>query len=81
MNAATLKGIRMVADKMATGGCSIKAGDEIRTKNGGGHYVVRSVEWAQIIGEYVLTVSPDFRTIGKGIDKATIRLPLSCFAA
>jgi hypothetical protein len=81
MNAATLKGFRMVADEMVAVGCSIKAGDEIRTKNGGGHYVVRSVEWAQIIGEYVLTVSPDFRTIGKGIDKATIRLPLSCFAA
>ena len=81
MNAATLKGIRMVADEMAAGGCSIKAGDAIRTKNGGGHYVVRSVEWAQLIGEYVLTVSPDFRTIGKGIDKATIRLPLNCFAA
>lgn len=81
MNAATLKGIRMIADEMAAGGCSIKAGDEIRTKNGGGHYVVRSVEWAQLIGEYVITVSPDFRTIGKGIDKATIRLPLSCFAA
>jgi hypothetical protein len=81
MNATTLKGIRMVADEMVAVGCSIKAGDEIRTKNGGGHYVVRSVEWAQIIGEYVLTVSPDFRTIGKGIDKATIRLPMSCFAA
>jgi hypothetical protein len=81
MNAATLKGIRMVADEMVAVGCWIKAGDEIRTKNGGGHYVVRSVEWAQIIGEYVLTVSPDFRTIGKGIDKATIRLPMSCFAA
>jgi hypothetical protein len=81
MNAATIKGIRTVADEMAAGGCSIKTGDEIRTKNGGGHYVVRSVEWAQLIGEYVITVSPDFRTIGKGIDKATIRLPLSCFAA
>jgi hypothetical protein len=81
MNAATLKGIRMIADEMAAGGCSIKAGDEIRTKNGGGHYVVRSVEWAQLIGEYVLTVSPDFRTIGEGIDNAKIRLPLSCFAA
>jgi len=81
MNAATLKGIRMVADEMAAGGCSINAGDEIRTKNGGGHYVVRSVEWAQLIGEYVITVSPDFRPIGLGIDKATIRLPLSCFAA
>jgi hypothetical protein len=81
MNAATLKGIRMVADEMAAGGCSIKAGDGIRTKNGGGHYVVRSVEWAQLIGEYVITVSPDFRSIGLGIDNATIRLPLSCFAA
>ena len=81
MNAATLKGIRMMADEMVAGGCSIKAGDEIRTKNGGGHYVVRQVEWAQLIGEYVLTVSPDFRSIGRGIDKATIRLPLSCFAA
>jgi len=81
MNTATLKGIRMVADEMANGGCSIKAGDEICTKNGGGHYVVRNVEWAKVIGEYVLTVSPDFRSIGRGIDKATIRLPLSCFAA
>ena len=81
MNAATLKGIRMVADEMVAGGCSIKAGDEICTKIGGGHYVVRQVEWSHVIGEYVLTVSPDFRPIGRGIDKATIRLPLSCFAA
>jgi hypothetical protein len=81
MNAATLKGIRMVANEMVAGGCLIKAGDEIRTKNGGGHYVVRQVEWTQVIGEYVLTVSPDFRSIGRGVDKAVIRLPLSCFAA
>lgn len=81
MNAATLNGIRMVADEMVACGCLIKAGDEIRTRNGGGHYVVRQVEWAQVIGEYVLTVSPDFRSIGRGVDKATIRLPLSCFCA
>ena len=78
MNAATLKGIRMVADEMAAGGCLIKAGDKIRTK-AGGHYAVRQVEWSQIIGEYVLTVSPDCQV--RGMDKATIRLPLSCFAA
>jgi hypothetical protein len=78
MNAATLKGIRMVADEMAAGGCTIKAGDKIRTKSGG-HYAVRKVEWNQIIGEYVLTVSPDCSV--RGTDKTTIRLPLSCFAA
>ena len=80
MNAATLNGIRMIADEMVAGGCSIKAGDKIRTK-AGGHYVVRATEWNQIIGEYVLTVSADFRPIGRGLDKAKIRLPLSCFAA
>lgn len=78
MNAATLKGIRMVADEMAAGGCTVKAGDKIRTK-AGGHYAVRCVEWNQIIGEYVLTVSADCPV--RGVDKAKIRLPLSCFAA
>jgi hypothetical protein len=78
MNSATLKGIRMVADEMAAGGCSIKAGDKIRTK-AGGHYAVRGVEWNAIIGEYVLTVSCDCPV--RGVDKAKIRLPLSCFAA
>jgi len=77
MNAATLKGIRMIADEMAAGGCTIKSGDKIRTK-AGGHYCVRRVEWNQIIGEYVLTVSADCPV--RGVDKAKIRLPLSCFA-
>jgi len=78
MNAATLKGIRMIADEMATAGCIVKAGDKIRTKNGGGHYFVRKVEWADLIGEYVLTVSCDCDV--RGVSTAKIRLPLSCFA-
>jgi len=78
MNAATLKGIRMVADEMVNGGCSVKAGDKIRT-NAGGHYVVRATEWNPLVGEYVLTVSADCPV--RGVDKAKIRLPLSCFAA
>jgi hypothetical protein len=78
MNAATLKGIRMMADQMAAAGCGYKAGDKIRTK-AGGHYVVRATEWNQLVGEYVLTVSCDCPV--RGVDKAKIRLPLSCFAA
>ncbi len=77
MNAATLKGIRMLAEEMAVGGCSIKAGDKIRTK-AGGHYVVRAAEWNQLVGEYVLTVSADCPV--RGVDKCEIRLPISCFA-
>lgn len=77
MNAATLKGIRMIADEMAAAGCTVKAGDKIRTKMGG-HYFVRKVEWAELVGEYVLTVSCDCDV--RGVAKAKIRLPLSCFA-
>jgi hypothetical protein len=78
MNAATLQGIRMIADEMAAAGCTVKAGDKIRTQNGGGHYCVRKVEWVEVIGEYVLTVSCDCDV--PGTSTAKIRLPLSCFA-